>query len=285
MSDKVFERTTEEAANLRVKTVDLTPVVGDPLVDSKLLKRVRMLREKGIEEVKFSTNGIAINKIGAKNLISSGLTCIHISTCGFDADEFELIYRSNSYDDVVSGIENLLKANTECGCPCDISISVISRYSRKKVLRQQDAVKLLKLGAKIYFTPGIDNWNGTVPGEDLPRGLRSQVRRLKPRKGPCRCFYSGPVIYPDGDASACNCRDIECSPQMYLGNIMEHNLDLMHKKTIDIIRRWNSGCVPKACKACKVYSEPRLGILPIVRRYRTLRGRDAIKSTVAAARI
>lgn len=264
MPEEVFLHVVKEIVRLGVKRVDLTPTVGDPLVDKKILEKVKVLNESGVDNIIFSTNGIAINSIGARKLIKGGPKYIHISTSGFDRDEFKMIYRKDKYDDVISGIKNLLEENRKQENKCEITISVISSSPKRKVLSRADAVRLMDLGAKISFTRGIDNWNGSVSDTDLPFALKPQMRKLKRRKGPCHCLYDGPVVFPDGNVSACHSRDINQSPEMHLGNILEDDLSVIHQRTLEIIDRWHSGVIPGICKACKVYSEPRLEIVSIL---------------------
>ncbi len=275
MPEEVFLHVVKEIVRLGVKRVDLTPTVGDPLVDKKILEKVKVLNENGVDNIIFSTNAIGINSIGAHKLIKDGPKYIHISTSGFNRDEFKMIYRKDKYDDVISGIENLLKENRKQENKCEITISVISSSPKRRVLSRPDAVRLIDLGAKISFTRGIDNWNGSVSDKDLPLALKPQMRKLKRRKGPCHCLYDGPVVYPDGNVSACHSRDINQSPEMHLGNILKDDLSVMHQRTLEIMERWDSGIIPGICKVCKVYSEPRLGITSVLEDFQKEKSVDA----------
>lgn len=253
MSDEVFNKIVEEIVRYQVRSVSITPIVGDPLVDRKLPQRIEMLKKSGVMHVGLSTNGISINKMGAGNLIRSGISQITVSTVGFDADEFLRIYRSSHYKEVISGIENLMHEKKKQGSQCEIGVSVISERSKKEVLSTPDAVRLIRLGVPITFPPIVDDWNGQIAAKDLPPGLRAKMGKEKPKNEPCQFLFSGPNIRPDGSAVACACRDLFKSEELNLGKIDE-GFQEMHQRSLKIIENWNVGNIPKLCQDCKIYN-------------------------------
>ncbi len=63
MSFEVFRKAIDEWAALGGQSLDLTPVVGDPLVDPGLLDKVDYAVNKaGLKDVYLTTNAILINK-------------------------------------------------------------------------------------------------------------------------------------------------------------------------------------------------------------------------------
>jgi Radical SAM superfamily len=260
MSDAVFDRILDEMPGSGITDVVLTPTVGDPLVDPKIISRIHHLRRKGAKTISFYTNGIGINAVGAAALAAAGATSIHVSTCGFDRDEFSLLYRSKKYDEVVSGIENLVRAVREQRSKCRVGVSVISESPRDVVLSRPDTQRLLALGVTIHFTPGVDDWFGVVKEDDVPPGLRSQMRQLTPRGGVCAALFGGLQIRPDGSATACGCRDVGEEVELQVGSIFQNGLQTMHARRLEIMERWRSGRVPRMCERCNVYAQPGLGI-------------------------
>src|ERR1035441_8197811 len=63
MSFEVFKKAVDEWAALGGRSLDLTPVVGDPLVDPGILDKVDYAVNKaGLKDVYLTTNAILINK-------------------------------------------------------------------------------------------------------------------------------------------------------------------------------------------------------------------------------
>ena len=84
MSFEVFKKAVDEWAALGGQSLDLTPVVGDPLVDPGILQKVDYAVNKaGLKDVYLTTNAILINKNDTyKKLIDLGIAAVFISTQG-----------------------------------------------------------------------------------------------------------------------------------------------------------------------------------------------------------
>ena len=103
MSDELFEKALADYVALTAgpeeRHVNFTPLVGEPLVDPKIIQRVGRAKAIGAD-VTFFTNGILLNRIDIKGLLDTEVDRIFISTAPFDRESHELLYRTRAkYDD------------------------------------------------------------------------------------------------------------------------------------------------------------------------------------------
>ncbi|HEY2329019.1 MAG TPA: radical SAM protein, partial [Verrucomicrobiae bacterium] len=137
MSFEVFQKAVDEWVELGGESLDLTPVVGDPLVDPGLLDKVNYAVHRArIKRVMLTTNAILINHEDSyKKLIDAGINAVFISTQGADKEQYEKVYGVKQYDKAISGIHNLLKYNHEKGEPAEIVIRFRNAEKPSQILR------------------------------------------------------------------------------------------------------------------------------------------------------
>jgi len=80
MTLATFQKVVSEWAKNGGKAMDLTPVVGDPLIDPGLMEKIQFARGAGISHIDFTTNGILLNhQDNYKKLVDLKVSTIHIS--------------------------------------------------------------------------------------------------------------------------------------------------------------------------------------------------------------
>ena len=220
----IFKKAVNEWAVLGGQSLDLTPVVGDPLVDPGLLEKVDYaVNQARIKHVVLTTNAILINRDETyKKLIDLGIGGVYISTQGASREAYEKIYGVKHYDNAMSGIRNLLEYNHARGEPARIVIRFRNAEKPSQIIRSQDFIKNIKpyLSEKvrINFTVDFDNWGGTIQPADLSGSMR--LRKLPPPLNvPCKNLFNFAVRH-DGRVRLCGCRltrnDID---DLVVGNI------------------------------------------------------------------
>ncbi|MEI9959692.1 MAG: radical SAM protein [Limisphaerales bacterium] len=81
------------------------------------------IHEAGIKFVSFTTNGILLNRNeNYRRLIDVGVGAIYISTEGTDKETYEKVYGVKHYEEMLSGVHNLLEYNRSQGEPASIAI-------------------------------------------------------------------------------------------------------------------------------------------------------------------
>ena len=256
-----FETAINTHAENGGTVVDLTPIVGDPLIDPGIVGKVRYITRRGLDVV-FFTNGILLNRVDLPDLLRSGLRSIAISTAPLDRNLFEEIYRSDGYEELLSGLVRLLTLRNELCAKFRVGLAFRSPLGFSATLGLPDfrsAVWPLlnaEERAGIVVLNGFDDWAGQITRQDLLPGMRLHVPpRLKRR--PCRWTFV-PYVAWDGLVRACGCR-FRPSPQgddeLVVGDLKDAPLTeiWLGDRVRALRRRFPAGDLPFVCQRCPVY--------------------------------
>ena len=95
ISDEIFKRAVDQYCLIGGGKLELTPTVGEPLIDPHLLQRLRYAGSKNeIREIGFFSNLLLLHRFNIKEFLTSGITNIRISACIKD----EETYRNLRYE-------------------------------------------------------------------------------------------------------------------------------------------------------------------------------------------
>ena len=256
----LFKRIVDDWKSLGGDAIDLTHTVGDPLVDPGLVEKINYaVGRAGIKTVSFTTNGILLNRNNNyRRLIDAGVAAIYISTSGTDKESYEKTYGVDHYEDMISGVHNLLQYNREKGEPTYIAIRFRNGQKPSEIIRTKDFKEKIKpffsRQVRCNFTVEFDNWGGLIQQHELV----GQMRLRKITNGinvPCRALFGFMIRY-DGSVRLCGCRfkrsDMD---DMIVGNINQQSLLEISKspKTWNIIEGFYKGIRPETCLGCSLY--------------------------------
>ena len=257
----VFKKGVDEWAAVGGQNLDLTPVVGDPLLDPSLLEKVDYaVNQARIKNVVLTTNAILLNRNDTyKRLIDLGICGVYISTQGTSKEVYEKIYGVKHYDEAMSGIRNLMEYNRAKGEPARIVVRFRNHEKPSHIIRSPDFKKniqpFLSERVRINFTVDFDNWGGTIQPDDLSGFMR--LRKLPPPLNvPCKNLFNFAVRH-DGGVRLCGCRltrsDLD---DLVVGNIREKSLEEISKsdQVWIIIKGFYSGKRPETCLECTFYN-------------------------------
>jgi MoaA/NifB/PqqE/SkfB family radical SAM enzyme len=256
----LFKKIVDEWVTLGGENIDLTHTVGDPLVDPGLVDKINYaVHEAGIKFVSFTTNGILLNRNDTyRRVIDAGVSAIYISTEGTNKEMYEKVYGVKHYDDMLSGVHNLLEYNRSKGEPTSIAIRFRNAQKPSEIIRSRDFIQSIKpyfsTKVRCNFTVEFDNWGGMIKDQDVfgNMKLRNNQERVDV---PCRALFGFMVRY-DGSVRLCGCRfNRSDMDDMVVGNMREQSLIEISKnsKTWDIIKDFYSGKRPDTCHGCSLY--------------------------------
>ena len=248
MSEGDFNKATRLAVlDLDLDHIDLTPTVGDPLVDPHLEDRILSL--KGIVRTSITTNCILMTKPRAEKLVAVGLSEVFISIPSFDRGDYAEIYGVDKWDKAVAGMMAILEARRG---DMKIRIRFRNRLEPSQILRHPtfDRIKpYLSEHVTFNFTHSFDNWGGSI--KSLPEGMA--LRMDGPTSNhPCLGMSHLSVLW-DGTLRACGCRFKDSErDDMVIGPISdpERAVPAMQMMRRDFMR----GKKPSACIGCSFYN-------------------------------
>jgi len=261
MTFAVFKRAVDEWAALGGKSLDLTPVVGDPLVDPGILEKLEYaVKVAKIKTVCLTTNAILLDKNDTyRQLIDRGVAEIYISTQGASKAMYEQVYGVNHYPEVMSGIRHLLEYNREKGEPVRIAVRFRNAEKPSQIVRSPDFLTHIKpflsQKVRVNFTVDFDNWGGTILPSDLKGSMR--MRKLPGRVDiPCQSLFTFAVRH-DGSVRLCGCRlTTNDFDDLVVGNLQENSLQgiAASERAWKIIKGFYSGQRPETCVGCTLYN-------------------------------
>ena len=116
ISDELFKNAVCQFAGIGGGTLNLTPIVGDPLIDKNLISKIKYARKmKEIEHIFFFTNLIGLSNFDINDLLLSGIHKIHVSVCIGSREMYTRVYGVDKYDSVMQNLDSLLKENRRLG--------------------------------------------------------------------------------------------------------------------------------------------------------------------------
>jgi len=243
------------------KRLSLNPLTGDPLTDPSLANKVatEILRE--FAYVELYTNGILLQKNqNIRTILDSGITTLFISIAAFDCDKYRIIMGVDRYDEVLSGIIELLRENTKLEKPKDIHFSI--KGGLENLATDDFLDKILPLiderfvKYNIQFLRMYDGWGGAISRKDIPDSCGFQSRGAL-RLRPC-CWTFGITIMADGCVRACGCRYGKkgSHDDLIIGDLHINSLEEIWRsqRLKDIHRAFRDLKQPEICQKCNNYS-------------------------------
>lgn len=110
MPDKLFDKLVTEFKNHtnHIEVVCLARA-GEPLLDKKIVDKVKTLKEIGINKVTLSTNASLLSKEKALDLLNAGLDDIMLSIDTVNREKYESVRRGLDFDTVMKNIRTLFE--------------------------------------------------------------------------------------------------------------------------------------------------------------------------------
>jgi MoaA/NifB/PqqE/SkfB family radical SAM enzyme len=274
MAMELYERLIDEYAELGGGRVGLTPTVGDPLVDRRIIERIRYARSKPeITEIAMFSNMISLGLVGAEALVESGINVLSVSTSGLDEAMYKRVYRSTRYRQVLANIKAFADANIAAGSPVHFTIEMRSDRPLSEVVKYPDYRELADvIGAdKIAGKFRYDSWAGKIRQKDLIGTMKLRTR-TPPRVSPCSELFTGPMVYWDGRVGACGCRDVNAS-ELIIGDANRERLgEIWFGHAIERLRDdFVTSRIRPICDSCTHYNN-----VSIVLAWRNRRNLDAL---------
>jgi radical SAM protein with 4Fe4S-binding SPASM domain len=252
MPFELFREIVDKYVAIGGGMIELTPVVGDALVDPGLEDKVRYARTRPeIGRISLITNGILLTRARFESLAAAGVTHLSISISGLDRAEYERVYRVNRYDTVLANLTAIAGSPFFRQVPIALGIrsDTLRAWRRSPDLARLAALGYTDHGATLL----LDNWSGRIRTATLPGMM--MVRPPRAKTTPCWMLYNSTTVLADGRMTACGCRDLDGTSELALGEIRNQSLDApwTDGRMETLRRRFRDGNLPDVCRDCRHY--------------------------------
>ena len=259
ITSKNFEFIVDQYALSGGGPMTFTPTVGDPLVDPKIIEKIKYARsKKNISSILLYTNGILFDKFGFSNVLTSGLDRIAISTYVGSREGYIKYYQKDKYQKVINNIIEITKLNKNLNNPCEITLHLRVEKDRTIWENTPEFKKIIENLPlhNISYLITYSTWSGKIDIDDLPVGCEIDTPieiNKKIQKGPCFELYRKMHVLPNLDVGACVCIDLE--NEINIGSLKKNSLkEIWHGSKIKKFRsNWSKGLLPEVCKNCTRY--------------------------------
>lgn len=234
------------------RLIDLTPTVGDPLLDPTLIQKIKLAKADKMTVV-MTTNAITLSRI-YKEIIAAGLNEINFSLPSFDRQIYKEVYGVDRAIQIMHGIGSFLKHNRLLGEPVRVIFRFRNSEWPSRILAskeyQETIAPFLSKRVKVNFTYGYDNWGGTIKPSDM-QGIMQLKKQIKSNL-PCRAL-NGISMLPDGTLRACACRFVKGHYDDLVVGHITNGLESARKKAQEIADSFAHGNRPETCQKCTFY--------------------------------
>lgn len=195
--------------------LDLTPMLGDCLVDPEILRKISAAKELGVRRITFITNGIGLARLGqGLETLVRCVDLISVSSPGFSPAAYRELYRVDACGTVVAGLAALAEARSRLEGPLKTNVIFRTARSGAELARDEGVIALqdhLEQGLiNVDFQNRrneFENLGSMVEQQDLPEGMTIKPFWLpeEQRRPPCMSLLTGFLVLPDGRAKLCGC--------------------------------------------------------------------------------
>jgi radical SAM protein with 4Fe4S-binding SPASM domain len=180
MKDWLFDKIVEEMSGYSdwIENVCIQRA-GEPLLDKKIVRRVKHVKEAGIKSISMSTNISLLTESKSRELLEAGLNDIMLSIDSIDKSPYEEMRVGLSYETVMENIEVFFKVREEISPEMIVRVRGVSFHdlddeNHRNELKRWDAFwrQFSRPQDRIYMKQphswgNQKSWDGHIPEYDL----------------------------------------------------------------------------------------------------------------------
>ncbi|OGV54918.1 MAG: hypothetical protein A2X45_02550 [Lentisphaerae bacterium GWF2_50_93] len=204
MREGLFKKIIDSLVPYRdkIEMMDLF-CLGEPLLDSGILARIKCVKEKGFKNVAISTNANLMEPPIQTRLLETGIDTIIFSIDGITKKTHESIRRGADFDKVVSNCENIIRIRNDK----NFSTRFVFRFIKQE-LNKDEWPAFVEYWKKrvsqerndIICAYDVHSWETGKDSSELMKGM------IDPEidKMPCHIIFNVLYILADGTVPLCS---------------------------------------------------------------------------------
>jgi len=249
MSLDFFCSVVDQYVEMGGSNLALTPVMADPLTDSLLSDRIKVIDSSDIKKLSFYTNSISLKEslVDVLSEVSETDVDIMISISGFNRERYREVMGVDKFDSVKKNLIRLSVIDNSL-----LNVKAILRVSNKDVADVYEFSDFLdSINIEYLVEKEFDTWGGEI--SDRLDGAFA-IKERSSGLGPCRVSFKKPLVTVDGMLKLCDCRDSD--DQLIVDSLSGNMLkDVLWGRKIMSMRDsfFHSDTMPSICAKCEIY--------------------------------
>tara|TARA_R110000782_G_scaffold243386_4_gene329987 strand:+ start:40169 stop:41188 length:1020 start_codon:yes stop_codon:yes gene_type:complete len=249
---KIVDELSEFASEIRWVTLQKA---GEPLLDKKIARRIKMLKDVGVNTVTLASNASALTEKKAHEILEAGLDELMISIDSVDKENYESLRRGLNYDRVLTNIRTFFAVREKVRPDCIVRVRGVAVEANDHTKNEDEFKRwesfwsdLRKPQDRIYMKRP-HNWGNTFEWEE-------QLSQPKAVYHPCIIPWSSFNISAMGIVALCT-QDYDAVANM--GDVNKQTiLEIWRGPAFEQLRKAHATGNRndyKMCQGCQVYDE------------------------------
>lgn len=255
--DKFYE-IIDECVSKGLKSVKFQ-YLGEPLLNKKIHEMVRYCKDKGVVDVMYNTNAVALTEGVAKKIFESGLDKIFFSFDSPYREEFNSIRIDGDYDKILDNIKRFVRLRESFGLDKPVTrVSMVKLNESDQKYRdfvtlfedEVDGIASLDLMDHDLDLKKIDEkYVWAEIDAELEHAEPNSSQKLDDASFCCPQLWQRMFVHPDGVVTPC-CLD--ASRSLKMGNVTENSVEeIWNGDRYKKMRALHKAGKYKAIKTCK----------------------------------
>lgn len=241
MSDQIFRKVVEDCKELNLEKLEIfLHKEGEPLLDNKLVDRIKYIKEElpEIKNLAINTNAMLLDKVTSRKILSSNsLDTIYFSVDGVSPQSYNKIRLQLDYETVYKNLQDFFLIKEEINSDIYVIMQMLVYDDNKHEIDEYR--KLWEKKANELFFKKMHSY---LDGWEI--SLIDSKKQLRSCKDPSRLI----VIYWDGNAGIC-CWDYD--NQARVGSVNESSIiEIFNNKKFNDIRKSHKNLDCKSLVPC-----------------------------------
>jgi len=249
----LFRKIIGEYSRLGGGALSLTPVMGDLFLDPFIIQRYEALDEfKNINQISFTTNGIALSKFSDDQLkyILNRSFLIQFSIGGLDPDTYKRLYEVNQFEAVMSSVKRVMRLNNEIQEKVHIILAFRTDNPQFENEYASQLDEFRRQGVIVSHISAYYNFGGTIKTDKV----KLKKNNIVAKRLTCALPLINPHVYSNGKITTCGCADAEGNGLIIGNGNKDTVIDSWRgKRRNSILNSFSRGKPPKLCQECTAY--------------------------------
>jgi hypothetical protein len=256
LSLELFEKVIREYSEMGGGAVSLTPVPGDVLLDPHLLRRYEIMgKYKNIDQISFTTNGIAFEKYSDEELkyILRSSFMVQISIGGLDREGYKSLYQVDQFENVLKAVTRLLEMKKAMKDDVHIHLAFRTGNPRFEEEHREQLDAYRRQGCLVSHLSSYGSFGGIVKSDEVKNVQIIDGSRLV-KRDTCVFPILMPTVLANGMITNCGCVDVS-GDYLGIGDARKDSLGecWRSQKRQTVLDSFPQGKLTEICRQCSLY--------------------------------